>query len=201
MCGAAASVFGPQFCIAAPSCEPPHLLSPTLKTIATAQPLIKWSAVSGATSYRLQINSRALEDKIIAQIDTQVTGTRYQVAQPLAESTARVAVVIIANCGEGAADVVRGTGRFYIDLRPLCVLESATVGRNTDNWRVTWPEVSGVASYEVAVYDRAGRLLAANTVRDQQFLVAADERGPAAVAITPHCTNSVGAPVVRALLR
>jgi len=104
--------------LAAAACDPPRAEFARAATTLDAKPAIAWMPVKGATSYRVRIQSRVPNGRVLAQHDAVVSEPRFFPPQPLADYRAKVTVRLIAICGkEKSAEAVSW---FIIDASAAC---------------------------------------------------------------------------------
>jgi hypothetical protein len=177
---------------AATVCQRPTLAQAGQTT--ERHPRLSWAAVPGATSYRIRVQSRVPDGRVLAFHDTVVNGPEFLPPQPLAEHRAKVTVRLNAICGaETSAETV---GTFVIDTSSLCRLEDLAVDKTT----LKWPAVAGARSYEVRAYRLGdGRLLASHETRETAAPLALKES--AVVSVRPACAAGLGEALYRVVAR
>jgi hypothetical protein len=174
----------------AAACEPPTLAtgSPTDK-----HPRLTWSVVEGATSYRVRVQSRIPDGRVLATHDTVVKAPEFRSPQPLAEHRAKVTVRLNAVCGaETSADSV---SIFMIDTSALCKLGEVDAAFEAGMATLKWQPVAGARSYEVRAHALDGRFLVAQETRDAALRVALKET--AVLSVRPACAAGLGEAVYR----
>jgi hypothetical protein len=191
-----AGSFGAVFsCLAAvgfAACEAPELTGPQAST--DKHPRLTWSAVDGATSYRVRVQSRVPDGRVLAFYDTVVAAPEFLPPRPLAEHRAKVTVRLTAICGREAS--AESVATFMIDTSALCRLDEIEAGQGS----LKWPPVAGARSYEVRAYRlRDGRLLASQETRDAAAQLELKEA--AVVSVRPACAGGLGEAVYRVLAR
>jgi hypothetical protein len=81
------------------ACQSSGIVAPARgSTVADARPVLTWLVIPGAIRYRVEIESRVPEGRILVSLDTQVSGTRFQPPQPLTDHRAAVKVRVTAGC-------------------------------------------------------------------------------------------------------
>ena len=157
-------------------------------TINEARPEIAWRAVAGAKSYRVQIESRVPEGRVIERIDTQVSSNRFVPARPLADERAAVKILVTADCA-GTPNLAEQPAWFFVDAAAACAPAKALA---FPAGGVEWDRTAGATRYQVEVYSTPeGRLLSRV---ETPLTSAALPRGPAQmlIAVRPQCGTVVG---------
>jgi hypothetical protein len=176
---------------AAQACEPPELAA---NSPADQHPRLTWPAVEGATSYRVRVQSRIPDGRVLAFHDTVVAAPEFLPPQPLTEHRAKVTVRLNAICG--AETSAESVSTFVIDTSPLCELEEI----EADKAGVKWRPVAGARSYELRAYRLSdGRLLVSQTTREAAARLPLKES--AVVSVRPACAGGLGEAVYRVLAR
>jgi len=173
-------------------CAPVELLHPLQNsTLHDARPDIKWAALPGVKLYRVQIESRVPEGRVLERVDTRISDTRFVPPRPLADRRAVVKLLITADCPESAPIATRPAW-FFIDLGPSCPAVQGLSFFGANAPRVEWARTGGATHYEVEAYSAAeGRLIA----RKETTLASIDLPQVAAallVAVRPRCESVVG---------
>jgi hypothetical protein len=172
-------------------CESPQLAA---SAASDKHPRLAWTAVSGATAYRIRLQSRVPEGRVLAFHDTVVSAPEFLPPRPLAEHRAKVTVRLNAICG--AETSAESMSTFVIDTTPLCRLDEF----EADGALVKWRPVASARSYEVRAYRLSdGRLLASHETREAAAQLALKE--PAVVSVRPACAGGLGEAVYRVLAR
>ena len=173
-------------------CAPVEILDPVKNsTIHGARPDIRWSGLSGVKVYRVQIESRVPEGRVIERIDTRVGDTRFVPPRPLTDRRAAVKLLVTADCPESTSIATRPAW-FFIDIAPNCpsIQKLSFSGAGTS--KVEWARTSDATRYEVEAYSVSdGRLIARKeTTVASAELPRAD--APLIVAVRPRCESVVG---------
>lgn len=187
---AALGTFGP----AVAACEAPPRVIDDGTVIEQTSPRLAWGAVEGANRYRVRLQSRVPNGRVVAASDTVVSTPEYQPPQPLAEQRAKVTVRVKALCrGEESPETVSW---FLIDTSAGCRLEAVEV----EAGRVRWGAVEGAKRYEVRSYRlEDGRLIGSLEMRATQAEL--ELREGAVVGVRPVCEGGLGEAVYRVVAR
>lgn len=151
------------------ACGMPDNVQPA-STVHERQPTLSWSAVPGATSYRVKLRSRVPNGRDIATYDSVVKGASFVPPQALAADRAKVAVGVTAMCGTEVGPVK--TYSFMIDTRNKCVLGPVNATWTGGMAGLTWAPVSGAKSYQVRAFAEDGAFLGAQQVRKEAAKIA-----------------------------
>lgn len=181
----------------ADSCRIAEVVAPTKgETIASARPGIQWRALPGVERYRVQMESRMPEGRVLNRFDTVVVGTKFVPPAALTDERAAVKVLVTAECGAGKQpSVIEEPARFFIDLRHSCPAPSIVV----EQGRVAWGKVAGAQRYEVAAYSVLdGRsVLQAETLDPSYRLPDIPQGG--FVMVRTRCADAYSVPVYQVL--
>lgn len=160
---------------------------PRTATVVEARPQIAWPAVPGAKSYRVQIESRVPEGRVLERVDARVPENRFVPPRPLAEDRAAVKVVVTADCAT-PPNIASQPAWFYIDAAAACPrAEALAFNAGAARWRGT------AARYEVEVFSAVdGRLLARRDTPVASLPLPASHE-PMLVAVRPRCGPVLGA--------
>ena len=172
-------------------CAPVEILDPVRNsTIHGARPDIRWGGFSGVKVYRVQIESRVPEGRVIERIDTRVGDTRFVPPRPLTDRRAAVKLLVTADCPDSTSIATRPAW-FFVDVAPNCpsIQKLSFSGAST---KVEWARTSGATRYELEAYSVSdGRLIARKeTTVASAELPRADT--PLIVAVRPRCESIVG---------
>jgi len=173
-------------------CTPAEIAGPVRgSTRHDARPEIRWGALSGAEFYRVQIESRVPEGRVLERIDARVSGDRFVPPRPLAEGRAAVKVLVTADCSGGTSIATRPAW-FFIDMAPGCPAVRGFSLSGESAPRAQWTPGGGATRYEVEAYSASdGRLI----VRKETTLGSVDlphAKTPLVVAVRPRCGPIVG---------
>jgi hypothetical protein len=174
---------------AAAECDAQPLITPVQgTTLHEIRPEIAWRAVPGARSYRVQIESRVPEGRVIERVDAEVSGNRFVPPRPLADARAAVKVLVTTDCA-GVPNLNVLPAWFFIDATAACPPVDALA---FSAGRVQWGRSSAATRYDVEMYsETGGRMLA----REETPLASAPlpaAPGPILVAVRPRCGTIVG---------
>jgi hypothetical protein len=173
-------------------CEPLAVSYPTRgATVTDARPEVRWEKAGEVKSYRVQIESRVPEGRVIERVDVQVNDTRFVPPRPLATGRAAVKVLVTADC-PGAPSIAPQAAWFYIDAGAPCPpprgLSFSTEGKPS----VSWSRAEQATRYELETWSNAdGRLIG----RQETTLARAElPRAATAllVAVRPRCGAVLG---------
>jgi hypothetical protein len=173
-------------------CAPIEITYPARgSTVKDTRPEVRWKEVTGAKSYRIQIESRVPEGRVIERVDALASGARFLPPRPLADERAAVKLLVTADCA-GSPSVAPQPAWFYVDAAASCApvqgLELSGSGAPT----AAWSRGGRATRYEVEAYSyEDGRLLA----RGETTLVQADlprAAVPLLVAVRPRCDSRFG---------
>jgi hypothetical protein len=166
-------------------------------TLAETRPLIVWRPVAGATGYRVRLQSRVPNGKVLASYDTVVTTTAFVSPQPLAEQRAKVQVRLSAICGgETSAEAVSS---FDIDASPNCRLGELEARREGAGAELRWKAVPGAQGYEARAAGLLdGKLISSAETRSTSARLELRGQG-AVVSVQPKCAAGSGEAVYRVL--
>lgn len=175
-------------------CEAPRTVLPGGAVIAQKQAEVAWMPVQGATAYRLRLQSRIPNGRVVASHDTTVTTPLFRPPQPLAEQRAKVTVRLSAVCG--AETSAESTSWFLIDTSAGCRLGDVAASSAGGRARIGWKAVPGAQAYDVRAHALTdGRLIASEETRSSSVQVALKEA--AVVSVRPRCTSGEGEAVYR----
>jgi hypothetical protein len=186
--------------LAVSDCPVAHIVAPASGArVEEARPTIVWRALPGVSRYRVQLESRVPEGRIVASTDALVEGTQFVPPANLADSRAAVKALVTAACGTDAphATVSAQPARFYVDLAPRCpavgnLTVEAAAAAATGGSRVMWAPSKAATAYEVAVYAMPdGKRLAGGETPAASYTLAFREQA-VMVAVRPHCGAAVG---------
>ena len=181
-------------------CAAPSIVAPApYQTLAEVRPTIRWSAVPGASQYRVELTSREPEGGTLISLNVLVAGTAFTPPQPLAARTAVVSITVTAVCAHDNAQPPKPgpVHRFYIDARSACKLPAPPTLEITGSVkRLTWRATPYADRFEVFGYASLdGKLLFTFDTRELVVVLPAVADGPTTIAVRPRCGHIVGAPV------
>jgi hypothetical protein len=175
-------------------CEPPRF--PLKESAATLdkQPQIAWQATQGATAYRVRLQSRVPNGRVVASHDTMVTTTSFRPPQPLTEHRAKVTVRLNAVCG--AETSAESVSWFLIDTSAGCRIGEINAKAAAGKARLDWKAVPEAQTYDVRVHALGdGRTIAARETRTPVAEI--ELREAAVVSVRPACAAGLGEAVYR----
>jgi hypothetical protein len=176
------------------ACEAPRQTFTNVSTITDKHVQIAWAAVEGATGYRMRLQSRVPNGRVVASHDTVVTTPSFRAPQPLAEHRAKVTVRLNAVCG--AETSAESVSWFLIDTSAGCRIGEVNASAAAGKARLDWKAVPGAQTYDVRVHALAdGRTIAARETRSPQAEI--ELREAAVVSVRPACAAGLGEAVYR----
>src|SRR5262245_6252219 len=175
-------------------CESPRQDLGTAAVIADKQAQINWMPVEGATAYRVRLQSRVPNGRVVASHDTTVTAPFFRPPPPLAEHRAKVTVRLNAACGgETSAESVSW---FLIDTSAGCAIGEVNAKGAGGKARLDWKAVPGAQTYDVRVHALGdGRVIATRETRSPAAEI--ELREAAVVSVRPACAAGLGEAVYR----
>lgn len=182
----------------AQDCPAAELMAPAIgQTVSAGRPSIEWRAIPGVERYRVQMESRIPEGRVLNRFDTVVSGTKFVPPTALADEQAAVKVLVTAECSAASQPtVIEEPARFFIDLRASCPVPAAVQAK--DGKRITWGKVAGAQQYELAVYSTIdGRSLLQAETLDVVYPLSIQP--PAYVMLRARCGQAYSAPVYQVL--
>ena len=181
-------------------CGTPTLLSPAQTDIANAKPRFEWTPVAKAKHYRLWLESRVPEGRVLFTHDIQTAATYWTPPAALTETRALVKVKLTAICdGDDERDHTTPVSppytRFRIDTSASCVLAAApSVTLAGQGAKLSWPAVAGANYYELATYSGVeGQLTQKNESPATTFKLDALAPGVWVIGVRPRCSTGFGA--------
>jgi hypothetical protein len=130
--------------------------------VADSRPRIAWRAVPGITRYRVQLESRIPEGKVLAQLDMIIAATQFVPPANLADERAAVKLLVTADCPDSPSIAI-SPAWFYIDVAQTCPAPRNLAFTGVDAARVEWARTTGATRYQYEVYALAdGRPIARN---------------------------------------
>jgi len=175
-------------------CEPPRQTLPHAALVADKHVQVAWTPVDGATGYRVRLQSRVPNGRVVASHDTTVTTPYFRPPQPLAEQRAKVTVRLNAVCGgESSAESVSW---FLIDTSAGCRIGEINAKAAAGKATLQWKAVPEAQTYDVRVHALGdGRTIAARETRAPQAEI--ELREAAVVSVRPACAGGLGEAVYR----
>lgn len=175
-------------------CEVPRVKLAGGATVVGRQTEVAWAPVDGATAYRVRLQSRVPNGRVVASHDTTVSAPVFRAPQPLAEQRTKVTVRLSAVCG--AETSAESTSWFLIDTSAGCRLGGVAASSAAGKAQLDWEAVPGAQTYDVRAHALTdGRLIASEEARSPLVQMALKEA--AVVSVRPRCTSGEGEAVYR----
>lgn len=189
-----ASFFVSAAALAHAECDAPRLVAPVATEVTATQPRIAWTRVGKASAYRVRVQSRVPDGRVLAAHDTVVGATEFLPPRPIAEHRAKVTVRLNALCGsETSAESVFS---FVIDTSTLCRLGGLEAVFDSGKAVLKWPVLPEARSYEVRAHRLAdGHPLASRQTRETAIELPLAE--PAVLSVRPACAGGLGEALYR----
>jgi hypothetical protein len=185
--------------LAAEACPDAELVSPPRGSIQTdPRPPIVWKALPGVTQYRVQVESRVPNGRVISRLDNQVAGTQFLTTSALADQQAVVKVRVTGACPEAAQGTVSEMGpSFFVDVRALCPAPIDLKVRSDAPARIEWGFAPGRVTTEISVFSAShgGLLLKEDLTGSQRNLPALSEA--VVIALRNRCKEAVSETLYR----
>ena len=185
--------------LAQAECEQPTLVAPASVLIADTRPRIEWTPVPGAKFYKIWVESRVPEGRMLFTQDVQTTTSFWQPPRPLTDYKATVKIRVQANCGEANVDPEKLkllNTSFRIDAGIACVMpEAAVVKLTPQGVELSWPVLAEARLYEVSAFPGQGvgnGVIKSETTRTSVRLER-PANGVWTVGVRPRCANGYGA--------
>ena len=178
---------GPSTCQEAEVTEPAGGM-----TVTEARPVMSWREIPGASRYRVEIESRVPEGRVLVSLDTEVSGITFRPPEPLTDFRAAVKVRVTVGClAEAGSKLRERAASFYIDTSPLCPVPARIAV--SDNQRdVEWSAVSKAIRYDVTLVSPAD----GTTVRRGQSQSTHSPLPPTnetlVAVVRPYCATGFG---------
>jgi hypothetical protein len=178
------------------ACDTPQKVLPEdASAVTEGRPRLTWRIVDGATGYRVRMQSRVPEGRVIAAADTVVKTPTYLPPQPLADRHSKVTMRVNAICGkETSAETVSW---FLIDTTANCRLGEV---KGSTAASLAWEAVEGARNYEVRAHRLSDGLLLAS-LETRTPAAKLELREAAVVSVRPACAGGSGEAVYRVLAR
>jgi hypothetical protein len=187
---------------AADTCAVAEIISPGQGSlVAQPRPAIEWRALPGVSRYRVQLESRVPEGRVLARFDSVVAATRFVPPANLTDSRAAVKLLITAECGAAAPSVTENAAWFFMDLSALCPAPDEILVSAGPNPALSWKPVKQALRYEVSVFTAAeGRLITKEESLEPRFRFSAAPAVPYYVAVRARCAEAYSAPLYRVVV-
>ena len=157
------------------------------------EPLVelRWQALAGPERYRVELESRLPEGRVLASIDTHVGGTSFRPPRPLADSRAVIRVRVTAGCPADDGNRLRTQpATFFIDTSPLCPGPSLIdVGERHRS--IAWTPTPKATRYDVTLLRPDGIQIVKGQTQRPEFAVPASE-DPLIAVVRPYCATGFG---------
>jgi hypothetical protein len=185
--------------IARAVCQEAEIIAPERGAlVAEARPAVEWRGLPGVARYRVQLESRVPEGRVVASTDSVVEDLRFVPPANLAESRAAVKLLVTAACDSGIPPVSTVPARFFIDLASACPavsklsFEGSVAGLGPAGGRMAWTPAAAATDYEVVVYAMPGGKVLANADTPSAFYNLPPRTHEMMVAVRPRCGGAVG---------
>ena len=184
---------------AAAACPVAEIIAPERGArVGQPRPAIEWRALPGVSRYRVQLESRVPEGRVLSSTDSVVEGTRFIPPADLAESRAAVKLLVTAACENGPSTVREQPARFFVDLTLKCPpisrlsFEDAATGLAGGAGRVAWARPAAATRYEITFYAMPdGKVITTGETASTSYDTPRNP-APMMVAIRPRCGTAVG---------
>jgi hypothetical protein len=171
-------------------CSEAELIEPAA-IVADARPTLSWRAIPGVSQYRVEIESRIPEGRVLISLDTQVSGTRLQPPQPLTDFRAAVKVRVTAGCpADDGSELREKPATFQIDTSPLCP-GPARIALSGDGQDIEWPAVPRATRYDVVLVGPDGGVRLERQTRRTRLPLPANGETLTAV-VRAYCPSGFG---------
>ena len=181
-------------------CGTPQILFPAQLKIEHAKPRFEWAPVENAKSYRLWLESRVPEGRVLSTHDIQTTATNWTPPSALTETRAFLKVKLIAICNEMSVDPIDVPAqpnfvRYTIDVSESCVITDSPVVKISNPYtEVSWPRVEGVEHYELMLFSGTdAKLFKKTETRNPHFQYEFLTPGVWTVSVRARCPSGYGA--------
>jgi hypothetical protein len=171
-------------------CAEAELIEPAA-IVADARPLITWRAIEGASRYRVEIESRVPEGRVLVSLDTQVSGTSFQPPRPLTDFRSAVKVRVTAGCPTDDGSRLREKpASFHIDTSPLCPAP-ARIAASDDRQYLEWSAVARAIRYDVTLLSTDGVVRWQGQTQQTRFPIA-NSVGTLVAVVRGYCATGFG---------
>jgi len=192
--------FGLPEAHAVEDCGIPELLAPSEVDIASAKPRFEWNPVANAKRYRLWLESRLPEGRVLSTNDIQTTSTSWVPPAALTENRALLKVKLTAICDEDGANsealpITPPFARFRINTSASCVLPTdPVVTLKAKGAEVSWAAIAGENYYELALFSGVeAKLAQKKEIRNTKFQLDPLPPGLWIISVRPRCPSGYGA--------
>jgi hypothetical protein len=173
-------------------CRDAEILEPATKsTVVVAQPVIVWRPIVGVSDYRVEVESRMPEGRVLVSLDTQLSGTSLRLPQALTDSRAGVKVRVTAGCpADGGSRLREQAASFYIDTSPLCPVPER-IQVSSDRRSIEWSATEKATRYDVTLLRPDGTVVRQAQTQRRTFPL--PDTGDTLVAtVRPYCATGFG---------
>ena len=174
------------------ACEEIPLTSPARSsTVAESRPTLSWPPLTGADRYRVQLESRVPEGRVLLSLDTLVSGTTFRPPRALTDFRAAVKVRVTHGCSADDITALREKPAwFQIDTSPLCPAP-ARIAVTGDRRTLEWAPVPGALKYDVSLRSTEGDAKGQGETKIPHYTLPADRAALVAV-VRPYCATGFG---------
>jgi hypothetical protein len=173
-------------------CREARIESPASRsTVTESQPTVRWEPLPGAMNYRVEIESRVPEGRVLVAIDTMVEGTSFRPPRPLTDFRGAVKLRISAGCPVDDGSALREKGAwFLIDTSPLCSL-AGPLALSPDGLWLEWKPVAAAVRYDVSLRETNGDPRSEGQTKEPRYALPAESR-PFVAIVRPYCPTGFG---------
>jgi hypothetical protein len=160
--------------------------------VAFARPRLEWSVAPGVEHYRVEIEGRIPEGRVLMSLDTRVSGTTFQTPQSLTDFKVSLKVRVTAGCpADDGSRLRERAASFYVDTSPLCPVPTR-IALSGDRRSIEWSATPGALRYEVSLRREDGSEVERGPTQRPRFPV--PETGETLIAVVrPYCETGFGA--------
>ena len=185
--------------LAQAECVQPTLVAPAKELIADARPRIEWTPVPGAKFYKVWVESRVPEGRVLFTQDVQTTASFWQPPQPLTDYRANVRIRVQANCGNASVDPDKLKlldTRFRVDTGIACTMpELPAIKLTPQGVELSWRVLPEARLYEISAFPAqgAGNVVVKSETTRASMRLERPANGIWTVGVRPRCANGYGA--------
>jgi hypothetical protein len=159
---------------------------------------LRWRAIAGSERYRVELESRMPEGRVLASIDTHVTGTSFRPPRSLTDSRAVIKARVTAGCPADEGSELRAqSASFFIDTSPLCP-GPARIDSRENLKSIEWAPTPNATRYDVTLLRADGAQIVKGQTQRPEFAVPASS-DPLIAVVRPYCATGFG-PYTSALI-
>lgn len=165
---------------------------------ADARPRLEWSPVAGANAYRVWVESRVPEGRVLFTYELQTASRFWRPPQPFTDAQANVRVRVEALCQTGPVEQVVSTpleARFRVDAGTACVMPDFDMLRTTHPVEISWPELPQAKHFQVSAFPAVpsdAPAFSSETPLTRMRLTTLT-KGIWTVGVRPRCADGYGA--------